>query len=283
MKVGLVLEGGACKGIFTAGVVDYLMDQGVYFPYIAGVSAGQCNALDYVSGQTGRTRDCMIPAENRDSYYGFHSFYRTGKLFDIRKIFLEYPYRQFPFDFKAYFESPIVNEIVVTNCHTGRAEYLQEKHSEERLLTASMASSSMPFLAPMVRLDGEYYLDGGMADSIPFERAFNQGCEKVVVVMTHNQHYRPRLSEAELSLCRRKNRNFPGLQKAIVGRPAMYLKQLAGMRRLEKEGKVMVIRPQIPAVGRLERDRSKMAAFFDHGYEYMKEQYHKLEAFMKEA
>lgn len=281
MNVGLVLEGGACKGIFTAGVMDYLMENKVYFPYVAGVSAGQCNALDYLSGQIGRTKDCMLPAEKRDGYYGFYSFSRTGRLFDIQKIFEEYPYKQFPFDFKTYFASPIVNEIVVTNCHTGRAEYLQEKCSKERLLKASMASSSMPFFTPMVKLDGEYYLDGGIADSIPFQRAFDSGCDKVVVIMTHNRHYRPRLSEVELMMCRKKYRNFPGIERAIENRPAMYLKQLAQMRRLEKDGKVFVLRPQVPAVGRLESDRDKMKAFFEHGYEYMKEQYDNLCAFME--
>lgn len=281
MSVGLVLEGGACKGIFTAGAMDYLMENEVYFPYVVGVSAGQCNALDYLSGQIGRTRDCMIPSEKKDGYYGFHSFSRTGRLFDIQKIFWEYPYKQFPFDFKSYFNSSIINEIVVTNCHTGRAEYLQESSSEERLMKASMASSSMPFFTTMIRLDGEYYLDGGISDSIPIQRALDRGCDKVVVIMTHNQHYRPRLSEMELSMCRRKYRNFPGIQKAITGRPSMYLKQLAQMRRLEKEGKVLVVRPQIPAVSRMERDRDKMAAFFEHGYEYMKEQYNQLCSFME--
>lgn len=281
MNVGLVLEGGACKGVFTAGVLDYLMEKDVFFPYVVGVSAGQCNALDYVSDQIGRTRDCMIPKDRKEGYFGFRSFSETGRIFDIQKVFREYPFKQFPFDFETYFSSPVVNEIVVTNCLTGRAEYIREKKSKERLLTASTASSSMPFLAPMVKLDGEYYLDGGLSDSIPVQRALDMGYEKNVVIMTHNLHYRPRLSTAEIRIYRKKYHAYPKLADTIQKRPAMYLKQLALLRRLEKEGKVFIIRPQIPSIRRMERDFDKMTVFYEHGYAYMKEQYEALCSFMR--
>jgi len=276
MSVGLVLEGGACKGVFTAGVLDYLMEQKVEFPYVVGVSAGECNALDYVSGQIGRTKDCMIPKTREERYFGFGQMRKSGRFFDIERVFDVYPYELYPFDFEAYFASKVINEIVVTNCRTGKAEYIREKKSEKRLLRAGMASSSMPFFTPMVKLDGEYYLDGGIADSIPLQRAIDLGYEKNIVILTHNKFYRPRVSEGQIHLCRRKYRNYPMLIKAIEERSFMYLKQVALMRKLEKEGKVLVLRPQIPAVGRMESDVQKLELFYSHGYEYMKEQYKEL-------
>lgn len=280
MKLGLVLEGGACKGVFTAGALDYLMEKKVWFPYVVGVSAGACNAFDYVSGQVGRTKKCMIPKTRADQYFGFRQMTRSGHFFDIQRVFKEYPYERYPFDFDAYFASPVVNEIVVTNCHTGRAEYLTEKKSQSRLLGAGMASSSMPFLTSKVKLDGNLYLDGGIADSIPIERALGQGCQKNVVILTHNQFYRPRLSKGELKLCKRKYRDFPKLIKAMEERSFVYLQQLALLRRLEQAGKVFVLRPQVQAVGRMEKDGEKLEVFYQHGYTHMQERYEALCTFM---
>lgn len=280
MKIGLVLEGGGAKGVFTAGVLDFLMQRKVSFPYVIGVSAGECNALDFVSGQIGRSKDCMIPRSKKDRYFGLGQLHKSGRLFDIQRVFKEYPYELYPFDFNAYFSSDVMNEIVVTNCRTGKAEYLTEKKSEERLLGACMASASLPFFTPMVKLDGELYLDGGIADSIPIGRAMEQGYEKNVVVLTHNQFYRPRMSQNQVRFSRRKYRKYPQLIRAIEDRGFMYLKQLALLRRLEKEGKVFVIRPEAAAVGRMEVDVRRLEAFYEHGYETMRERIGELEAFL---
>ena len=154
-KQGLILEGGATRGVFTAGVLDYLMEQDCYFPYVVGVSAGSCNAIDYVSRQKGRTRECMIIREKQYSYLNkdLKKMLRNKSLFDMDMIFDRFPREVFPFDFETYFSSSIQCQLVVTNCITGKAEYMEEKSDKERLLAIARASSSMPLASPMVYVD----------------------------------------------------------------------------------------------------------------------------------
>ncbi len=280
MKTGLVLEGGACKGIFTAGILDCWMQKGVYFPYVVSVSAGTCNAYDYLSDQYERTRRCMNPQNKRDRYFGLSRLIKTGHIFDLNRVFEEYPYKQFPFDMQTYFKSPIVNEIVVTNCRTGEAEYMVEKEDEKRLLLIGKASSSIPLLADMVKVNGEYYLDGGLADSIPIERAFREGCDKIVVILTHNKGYIPGIPKNIHILYDRKYRSYPNLLKTIYNRPEMYREKLKLLEKYTKEGKALVIIPEQKAVKRLEKDAKKLDDYYYHGYQTAEDRYEELIKFM---
>ena len=155
----LVLEGGGSRGVFTAGVLDYLMEKEVKFPYVVGVSAGSCNALDYVSWQPGRTRDCMIIEDKANSYIATKEALKKHELFDMDMLFDKYPNELFPFDFDTFFQSDTECELVVTNCQTGDAEYMTEKHDRKRLMDIGRASSSIPVVSPMVEIDGVPYLD----------------------------------------------------------------------------------------------------------------------------
>lgn len=283
VKIGLVLEGGACKGIFTAGVLDYWMEQKLIFPYVVSVSAGTCNALDYLSNQAERTKKCML-SEKQDAYFGIRRFLKTGRLFDLERVFSEFPYKQFPFDWDTYFSSPMKNEIVVTNCRTGKAEYLEEKEDGKKLMLKGRASSSLPILSDMVEIDNEKYLDGGLADSIPVERAIEvEGCDKAVVIMTHNEGYIPNLPKQLSRLYYRMYHKYPDLLETIRNRPQMYKKQLETMERYEKQGKAFVIRPRELAVRRMESDMGKMESFYSHGYKMGQETYEKMLQFMKET
>lgn len=282
VKTGLVLEGGSCKGIFTAGVLDYWMEQNLKFPYVVSVSAGTCNALDYLSNQIGRTKESML-AQKEDAYFGIRRLIKTGHILDLERVFGEYAYELFPFDSNAYFEADCKNEIVVTNCHTGKAEYLVEKNDLSRLLRMGQASCSMPLFAGMVEIDGQQYLDGGMADSIPIVRTLEEEkCDKAVVIMTHNEGYIPSVSKELSKLFHRKYRQYPKLVETLCNRPIMYEKQLEELERYEREGRALVIRPEIPAVKRLERNREKMEQFFEHGYEIGKNTFDKVIEFMNE-
>ena len=162
----VILEGGANRGVFTAGALDFLMEQEYYIPHVIGVSAGACNALDYVSRQIGRTRDCMIVTDEKNRYVNknIKTIVEKKALLDMDMVFERYPYEVFPFDFDTYFASPQTCELVVTNCETGRAEYLDDRENKERLLAIGRASSSMPIACPMVEIDGNEYVDGGVAD-----------------------------------------------------------------------------------------------------------------------
>ena len=149
-KATIVLEGGATRGIFTSGALDYLMEQDIYFSDVIGVSAGACNAVDYVSRQPGRTRDCMIP-NTKDMKYinGVKDTIREKSLMNMDLIFDKYPNELIPFDFDAYFQSEMHCELVTTNCLTGNAEYMTETEDPDRLMKICRASSSMPLAAPI--------------------------------------------------------------------------------------------------------------------------------------
>ena len=162
------------------------MEREVYLPYVIGVSAGACNAVDYVSRQIGRTRDCMIPENKKDSYMGLQAFLRSRTLYDMDLIFDKYPRELFPLILKLIKNSPIRCEMAVTNCLTGKAEYLDDREDMERLLLICRASSSMPVVSKPVELDGVPYMDGGLADSVPISRMLRAGYKKAVVILTRN-------------------------------------------------------------------------------------------------
>lgn len=280
MKVGLVLEGGACKGIFTAGVLDHWMKNDVYFPYVVSVSAGTCNALDYLSNQPERTKNCMIPNNKKDRYYGFSRFIRSGHMLDLKRVFEEYPVKQFPFDTEAYMQSDIVNEMVVTNCLNGEAGYLSEKEDAHKLFEIAKASCSLPLLSEMVTIDGVPYLDGGMADSVPIQRAFMNGCDKVVVVLTHNDGYVPQISDRLKRIYVRKYTKYPHLLETILNRPKMYAGEMELLDQYVKEGKVFVVKPGAEGVRRLERNMDRMNEFYQLGYQRAEESFDQLQQFM---
>jgi predicted patatin/cPLA2 family phospholipase len=278
VKATMVLEGGAVRGVFTSGVLDYLMEQDLYPSHVIGVSAGSCNAVDYVSKQPGRTRDCMIPRTSENNYMNtIPKFIKEKRIMDMDMIFDKYPYEVFPFDFETYFTSEMKCDIVVTNCETGKAEYLDERSNKERLMKICRASSSMPLVAPIVNVDGKPYLDGGLADSVPIERALEIGNEKIIVIQTKNPGYRKKqTNKATARLYQRAYKKYPNLVKTAIDRNEMYNRQAEIVEKLEAEGKIFVLRPLIPMVSRLERDRDSLLHFYAHGYRQMRKQYQEL-------
>lgn len=283
-RKGLILEGGATRGVFTAGVLDYLMEKEYYFPYVVGVSAGSCNAIDYVSRQKGRTRECMIIREKQYRYLNrdLKKVIREKSLFDMDLIFDRFPREVFPFDFETFFSSDIRCELVLTNCLTGRAEYLEEKESSERLMALARASSSMPLASPIVTVDGIPYLDGGIADSIPIIHSLKTGHQKNVIVLTRNYGYRKKVKSHTKEVYLAFYRKYPQLVRALVSRARVYNHTLDLIEKWELQGKVFVIRPQIPPVSRVEQDYQVLSNFYQHGYDRMKEQYDKMMEFLEE-
>lgn len=283
VKATLVLEGGATRGVFTSGALDYLMEKDFYTSYVIGVSAGSCNALGYVSKQPGRTRDCMIHKEKEYSYYyGFRKFIKEKSLMDMDMVFDRYPNEIYPFDYDTYFASDIECEIVTTNCVTGRAEYMTEDSDKQRLMKICRASCSMPLICPIVNVDGIPYLDGGLADSIPIERAMEIGNGKSIVVLTRNPGYRKKMpSRATVQLYRRAYKKYPNLIRSIVNRSIVYNRTMKLLEQQEAEGKIFVLRPLIPTVSRLEKDYDALMHFYEHGYRLMRKEYDELMRFLE--
>lgn len=280
-KAGLVLEGGASRGVFTAGILDYLMEQDFMFPYVVGVSAGACNALSYVSKQRGRSFDCLAPEGEENQYkYNIRDAIRNGSLYDMDKLFETFPQETFPYDFKTYLESGIDCEMVVTNVLTGQAEYMQEKNSEIRLCNICRASSSLPLVAPMVSISGVSYLDGGLADSIPLKHSLETGHKKNVVILTRPYGYRKKYPDESLRMLIPFYHQYPNLIKAIYYRGFYYNKRIEAVERLEQEGKIFVLRPAIDCPKRTESNRIELQKFYNHGYELMSKEMESMKEFL---
>lgn len=266
MKTGLILEGGAVRGIFTAGVLDRLMENGLIFPYVIGVSAGAGNAMSFVSGQKGRTAR-MINVPREESYYGLKQFLESKKLINLDKMAYEYPYNQFPFDFDAYFHSSSEVEYVCTCCETGEAEYFSDFADEHELLTVAKATCSVPMLCEPVEMNGKHYLDGSIADSVPIERALEKGCDRLVVIMTKPDTNTPPTDYGAFkTVIQSMYKQYPAFIEACLTRVERYEKTLALMEELRKDGRAIVIRPELPAISKFEHDQQKIMASYRDGY-----------------
>ena len=264
-KSGLILEGGGMRGIFTIGVLDNFMDRGIQFPYIVGVSAGACNALSYLSGQRGRAKYINIDLLQERNYIGFKYLLTKRNIMDFDLLFHELPEKIYPYDYDALANNPTRLEIVTTSCRTGKACYFEEKNDPKRVIDLVKASSSLPFVCPISHVDDEPMLDGGIADSIPVERAISQGYYNNVVVLTRNRGYRKPTKGTKVPFM--FYRKYPMAKKAIMQRNMIYNREIELVEKLEDEGMITVIRPEKPIeVGRMERDTNKLTALYEEGY-----------------
>ena len=264
-KTGLVLEGGGMRGVFTCGVLDYMMDHGITFPYTIGVSAGACNGLSYMSHQRGRAKFSNIDLLDQYDYIGLRYLWKKRNIMDFDLLFSEFPEHILPYDYQAYFNNPCRYEMVTTNCLTGRANYFEEKEDKTRVIDIVRASSSLPYVCPVTYVDGVPMLDGGIVDSIPLCRSIEQGNERNVVVLTRNRGYRK--SAKDMKIPHFIYKKYPRLRVVLSKRCKVYNEQLEMVERMEDEGKVIVIRPQEPVmVNRIEKDISKLTSFYEEGY-----------------
>ena len=273
----MILEGGGQRGIFTSGVLDYLMEKKLEVPYVIGVSAGACNAVDYVSGQILRTKECMLDAQLDYELYGVKTMVKTKYFMNMDLIFDQFPNHDYPFDFKAYVKSPTRCLLTVTNCLTGRAEFIEEYKDRERMMAACRASSSLPFASPMVEVDGVPLMDGGLADSVPLKKAIADGFDHNIVILTRRKgYYKKEGNSSTVRLAKLYYHRYPNLAKALMQRGHVYNREMDLIDRLEKQGKVFVIRPEMPCVSRTEKDLEKLEDFYWHGYEEAEKNYAKL-------
>lgn len=265
-KTGLVLEGGGMRGVFTCGVLDYFLDQGITFPYTVGVSAGACNGLSYMSGQRGRAKYSNIDMMEKYQFIGMKYLWTQHSILDQKLLYQDFPERLVPYDFEAYSNNPGEFEMVTTNCLTGKACYLSEKKDWDRMIAIARASSSLPYVCPIAYVDGIPMLDGGIVDSIPVERARSLGYEKNVVVLTRNKGYRKK--NQDLRIPHFIYKKYPRLRVVLSRRCSCYNEQLDLVERLEEEGKIIVIRPENPVVvDRIEKNIKKLEDLYQEGYE----------------
>lgn len=266
MNTALVLEGGGMRGVFTSGVLDWMLDHGITFPYLVGVSAGSSNALSFASHQRGRAKYTFADLQAERHYLGVRNLLRHHSIMDMDLLYRELPDTLWPYDYTAYRANPMRVESVTTDCITGEAVYLEEKENADRIIDIVRASSSLPFACPIAHVDGRPMLDGGIADSIPLARAIEQGYDHAVVVLTRHRGYRkkekpPRIPPFIYS-------RYPNLREALRTRGKRYNAQLAWVEQLEDKGLITVIRPDHPVeVARIETNMDKMNALYQHGFE----------------
>ncbi|MGI5958316.1 MAG: patatin-like phospholipase family protein [Massiliimalia sp.] len=266
-QIGLVLEGGGLRGTYTSGVLDAFMDEEIEFPYMIGVSAGVCNALSYISKQKGRSAQINIEHCNDKSYYSMENLLKTGNMFGEDMLFHRIPDELYPFDYQAYEENYRNTKLLAgtTDCKTGKAVFF-EVNDPKNQYDIVKASCWLPFISKIVHYHGMELLDGGVADSIPVGKAFQDGCDKVVVVLTRPEGYRKQPSKAN-SLAHLRYRKYPNLIDAITHRYDVYNRTLEKLDELEKAGKILIIRPSEDlGISRLEKDREKLQHACEIGY-----------------
>lgn len=268
MKTGLVLEGGALRAIFSSGVCDALLDGNVMTDYVIGVSAGIAYGVSYVSRQPRRNLEVVTRYAPDKRYMGMNNLVDKSNrsYFGLKFAYDTIPNELIPFDYDTFAAYPGEVEAVVTNLNTGKADYLPVPRQDHESLLLQ-ASCAMPLLFPIYRIDGQPYLDGGAADSIPWQRALDQGCERVIVVLTRPREYR-RKPDQMIRLIRKQYQEYPKFVQAMETRAQRYNENREQLFELEREGKALVIAPQSTlGVGRIERDTEKLRLLWAEGYQ----------------
>ena len=282
MKTGLVLEGGAMRGIYTAGVLDVFMEHDICFDGIIGVSAGALFGVNLLSKQKGRVIRYNKRFNGDKNYMGLRPLFKTGNIIDTQYAYYEGPVKLDIFDNETFMASNIPFYAVVTNIANGEAEYIQIKDVFAQMETLR-ASASMPFMAKPVEIDGKWYLDGAVADSIPYEKFFEMGYDRLVVVLTKDADYvkspvSPFLTNAVYG---RKYADFAG---KLRNRHNNYNRCMERIKAAEKENEIFVLRPtQRVKIKRTETDPQKMQTMYELGVRDANDALDRLISYMKKA
>lgn len=278
MKTGLVLEGGAMRGIYTAGVLDVFMEHGIVFDGVIGVSAGAIHGASYVSGQQGRNIRYYKQYCADKRFMSFWSLLTTGSLVGEKFCYHDLPYELDPFDFEAFEKSPMKFYATCTNLETGKAEYI---HCDEfrTKLDVLRASASMPFVSPIVEFEGKKLLDGGTADSIPLAAFRKMGYRKNVVVLTQVKDFEKKPQKIGIAQDAMYHK-YPEFLKSIAGRHLVYNKSRRFVEELEKRGEVIALYPSEDLhIGRMEKDPDRIQMMYDLGRHDAEERLEEIMAF----
>lgn len=282
MKTGLVLEGGANRTLFSCGVTDAFLEHDLMFDYVIGVSAGAAWGASYVSKQKGRNKELTDKYMHDKRYMGFRNLInpKNRSYYGIDFTYNQLPNKLMPFDYETYRANPCEFYAVVTNLNTGMPEYI----SVPRDTTFSellIATCALPFVFPIIHINGIPYMDGGISDSIPYERAFADGCDKVVVVLTREADYR-KTAESAARLIPHFYKKYPAFSEAMLKRADNYNKCLDRLSEDEKKGNLIVIRPKnIKDVSRMEKDLTKLNRIYVEGYQYGDTHINEIKSFLQ--
>ena len=265
MKRGLVLEGGAMRGLFTAGITDVMMEAGIEPDGLIGVSAGAAFGCNYKSRQAGRAIRYNTRFAKDPRYSGLRSLLRSGDYFNAEFGYHIVPTEHDIFDTEAFEQNPMAFVVVCTDVLTGQAVYHQMDHVDFDELEWLRASASMPLASRVVKVGGRQLLDGGVADSIPLEYFERIGYDRNVVILTQPEGFVKEPNRL-MPLMRIGLRKYPRMVEALATRHEMYNRELEYVREAEREGRCLVIRPEekIP-IGHISHDPEEMRRVYDIG------------------
>ena len=268
-KTALVLEGGAMRGMYTSAVLDVLMDEGIKVDAIYATSAGLLFGVNYISGQRGRAIRYNKRFSRDKRYMGMHSLLTSGNIVNKEFAFYEVPFKLDVFDDEAYKHSDVKMIATLTNVHTGGVEYVEVKSVFEQM-EVLRAASAMPFVSEMVELDGQYYLDGGLSDSIPLKKCIADGYERIIVVETRPEGYRKaKSSSLPAKLYYSK---YPNLVETINNRYFAYNSILQEIEKLDARDEIVLVRPSKELkLGRIESNPDRLQEMYDLGVSDAKE------------
>lgn len=265
MSICLVLEGGAMRGVFTAGVLDFFLEKKIEPDACIGVSAGACLACSFLCKQKGRGFAVMTDYLDNKDYCSISSLIRTGDLFGADFLYHKIPEELYPIDNESFHAGKSAFYSVVTNVDSGKPEYYRINDMFDDV-DAVRASSSLPLVARMVELKGKMYLDGGVSDPIPVKKALEMGFDKVIVVLTRYRSFR-KSKEKTIPLIRMKYRDYPALVEAMTKRHRVYNESLDLVEKLEEEGKIFVISPREPLrISRTEKNMDLLRDGYHQGH-----------------
>ncbi|MBQ6807500.1 MAG: patatin family protein [Lachnospiraceae bacterium] len=272
-QAGLVLEGGGMKGIYTAGVLDFFLDKEIMFSSCYGVSAGACSLCSYLSKQRKRAYRVNVNYLEHKDYCSVQSLLKTGNIFGVDMCYKLIPDYLDPYDYETFNQYEGKAYAVVTNIRTGEPEYMQLKDMHKDII-AVQASSSMPLVSRNVKIGEEYYLDGGISDSIPLRRSMKDGNAKNVVIMTKEEGFIRKPAGNELALMKVRYARYPKVYELMRERHICYNNTVQFIEEQREQGNVFVIRPKhVSQVGRLEKDKAKLDALYEEGYRDAQECY----------
>lgn len=267
MKTGIVFEGGAYRTLFSCGVMDAFIEKDIYPDYVIGTSAGAAYSTSYLSKQKGRMLDVILKYGHDKRYFGINNMVdaKNRCIYNLKFSYETIPNELIPFDYDAFKAWGGEFYAVCTNVETGQAEYFPYT-GDDRTNTVLKATCALPMLFPYIYIDGIPYLDGGLSDSIPFEKALADGCDRLVVVLTREQGYK-KTTSSSAKIMARAYVKYPELSKDLLKRAGRYNRCIRRLEKMEKEGKLIVIRPtSTKGFSRLEHNQQKILNLYADGY-----------------
>lgn len=276
---GLVLEGGTFRGIFSAGVMDAFIEEGIEFPYIVGVSAGISNGVSYVSKQFARNIDILEKYRSDKRYIGMGNYKKCRSMFGLDFVFGEIPQKLVPFDYETFRQYSGKCLVGVTNAETGKAEFRSALDDDENFMSLR-ATCAIPGYFPAIEIDGKRYFDGGLASPICVKQALKDGCSKTVIILTQPEGFVKKCGKGNIAMSQLIKYKYPEVEMLLLVRHKIYNKQLAFCSELERRGKALIFRPS-HALNSFEKDEKVLRENWQEGYEAGKARAEEIRKFME--